>query len=160
MLLRVFQGPCPSFVCRMKRQENMGSARTVTRYITHGRVIRVVIVFVGIVDAVGDAPDVIGNHVAFICDDHHRVILEVKALTNASTLSSTQRARSPRTAVGTGAMAASKSKLGSAFRRWLKTWEKARSSRPHPLSSTSWRALADRASRRVTTSVKKVRWLA
>ena len=54
MLLQVFQGPRPSFVYRVKRQENMGSARNVARYITRGRVTRVVIILVGTVAAVGD----------------------------------------------------------------------------------------------------------
>ena len=51
----------------MKQQENMGSTRNITRYITRGRVTRVVA-------AVGDAPIAVVNHVAFVCDNHHRVI--------------------------------------------------------------------------------------
>ena len=62
-------------MCRMKRQEDMGSARNVTRCITCGRVTRVVIVFVGIIATIGDAPVAVVNHAAFVCDDHHRVIL-------------------------------------------------------------------------------------
>ena len=79
---------------------------------------------------------------------------EAKALIRASTLSSTQCASSPQTAWGTGAIAASKSKWGSMFRRWLKTREKARPSRARLLSSTNLSALTDRASSCVTTSVK------
>ena len=32
-------------------------------------------VFIGIVAAIGDAPVAVVNHVAFVCDDHHCVIL-------------------------------------------------------------------------------------
>nr|XP_020170861.1 translation initiation factor IF-2-like [Aegilops tauschii subsp. strangulata] len=53
----------------------MGSSRNVTRYITLGLVTRVVIIFVGTVAAVGEAPIAVVNHVAFVCDDHHRIIL-------------------------------------------------------------------------------------
>ena len=75
MLLQVFQGPRPSFACRTKQQENMGSARNITRYITRGRVTRVVVIFIGIVAAVGDAPIAVIDHVALVCDDHHCIIL-------------------------------------------------------------------------------------
>ena len=44
--------------------------------------------------------------------------------------------------------------VGSMFRRWLKTREKARPSRARLLSSTNLSALTDRASSCVTTSVK------
>ena len=53
----------------------MGSVRETTRYITRGRATRVIIIFVGIAAAVGDAPITVIDHVTFICDDHHRVIL-------------------------------------------------------------------------------------
>ena len=59
----------------MKLQENMGSARDITRYITQGRVTRIVITFVGIIAAVGDAPNAVIDHVTFVCDDHHPIIL-------------------------------------------------------------------------------------
>ena len=54
----------------------MGLARNITRYITRGRVTRVIIIFVGIAAAVGDAPITVIDHVTFIHDDHHRVILQ------------------------------------------------------------------------------------
>ena len=53
----------------------MGSTTDITRCNVHGRVTRIIIFFVGIIAAVGDAPIAIVNHVAFVCDDHHRVIL-------------------------------------------------------------------------------------
>ena len=64
----------------MKRQENMGSARNVARCITRGRVTRVVIILVGVVAAIGDAPVAVVNHVAFVCGDHHRVVLRGEGL--------------------------------------------------------------------------------
>ena len=51
-------------------------------------------------------------------------------------------------------MAASKSKWGSMFRRWLKTREKALPSKVRLLSSTNLSVLTDRASSCITTSVK------
>nr|XP_020156528.2 basic proline-rich protein-like [Aegilops tauschii subsp. strangulata] len=59
---------------RMKRQENMGSARNVARYITRGGVTLVIIVFISNVATAGDALDAIVHHVAFVCGDHHPVI--------------------------------------------------------------------------------------
>ena len=95
----------------------MGSARYVARRIAFGRVTRVVIVFAGIVASFGDASIAVVDHVTFVYRDHHRFVFEVNALTGASTLSSTHRARSPRMACGIGAMAASKSKSGKVFLR-------------------------------------------
>ena len=112
MLLQVFQGPCPSFVCRMKRQENMGSARNVARYITRGRVTRVVIIFVGIAAAVGDAPITVIDHVTFICDDHHRVILKGEGPDQRVHVVFNPTRQVTPDGRGYGAMAASKSKLG------------------------------------------------
>src|SRR4051812_12461929 len=101
----------------MKRQENTGSARYVARYIALGRVTCVVIVFTVTIASFSDASAAFGdtsvavvNHVAFVRDDHHHIIVRGEGSTDASMLSSTHRARSPRTACGTGAMAASKAK--------------------------------------------------
>ena len=33
---------------------------------------RIVIIFVGIIAAVGDAPIAIVDHVTFVCEDHHQ----------------------------------------------------------------------------------------
>ena len=70
MLLQVFQGPCPSFVCRTKRRENMGSARNVARYITRGCVTRVIIVFIGIVAAIAPVPTVVRDDLARWVEDN------------------------------------------------------------------------------------------
>ena len=59
----------------MKQHANMGSARDITRYITRGRVTRVVVIFVGIAAAVGDAPITVIDHVTFVCDDQHPIVL-------------------------------------------------------------------------------------
>ena len=56
----------------------MGSARYVTRYIALGRVTRVVVIFAGTVAAFGGASLAIVNHVAFVRDDHHRVVVASK----------------------------------------------------------------------------------
>ena len=53
----------------------MGSARDIARCIVQGRVARIVITFVGIVAAVGDAPITVVDHVTFVCDDHHPIVL-------------------------------------------------------------------------------------
>ena len=39
---------------------------------------RVVVIFIGVVATIGDAPVAVVNHVAFVCDDHHRVTTSVK----------------------------------------------------------------------------------
>ena len=85
MLSQVFLGPHPSFACRIKQQENMGSARDIARCVVQGCITHIIITFVGIVAAVGDAPITVVDHVTYVCDDHHPIISEVKALTNAST---------------------------------------------------------------------------
>ena len=56
----------------MKQQDNIGSARNITRYITHGRITRIIVIFV---TAISDAPIAVINHVALVCDDHHCIIL-------------------------------------------------------------------------------------
>ena len=76
MLLQVFHGPRPSFACRIKQQENLGSARDIARCLVHGRITRIIIIFVGIAAAVGDAPITVVDHVTFVCDDHHPIILQ------------------------------------------------------------------------------------
>ena len=60
----------------MKQQENMGSVGDITHYINRGRVTRVVVIFVGIVAIDGDTPITVIDHVTFIRDDHHRIILQ------------------------------------------------------------------------------------
>ena len=53
----------------------MGSARDIACCIIHGRATRIVIIFVGIVAAVGDAPIAVVDHVTFVFDDHHPIVL-------------------------------------------------------------------------------------
>ena len=104
----------------------MGPARDIARCIVHGRVTRIVIIFVGIVAAVGDAPITVVDYVTFVCDDHHPIVLQGEGPDQRVDMVLYPTRQVAPTAMGTGAMAASKSKLGSAFRRWLKTREKAR----------------------------------
>nr|XP_020146849.1 glycine-rich protein 1-like [Aegilops tauschii subsp. strangulata] len=54
----------------------MGSTRYVTRYIALGRVTRVV--FAGNIAAFGDASIAVINHVAFVCGDHHHIVVRGK----------------------------------------------------------------------------------
>ena len=54
----------------------MGSARDIACRIVQGRVARIVVAFVGIVAAVGNAPIAVVDHVTFICDDHHPIVLQ------------------------------------------------------------------------------------
>src|SRR4051812_17279936 len=75
MLLQVFQGLRPSIARRIQRQENTGSTRYVTRYIALGRVTHVVVIFAGTVAAFGDASVTVVNRAAFVCGDHHRVVV-------------------------------------------------------------------------------------
>ena len=93
----------------------MGSARDIARCVVQGRVARIIITFVGIVAAVGDAPIVVVDHITFVCDDHHPIILRGEGPDQRVDMVLYPTRQVAPEAVGTGAMAASKSKLGSAF---------------------------------------------
>ena len=56
----------------------MRSAGYVVRGIAFGRVTRIVAVLAGIVATFSDASVAVINHVAFVCGDHHRVIVRGK----------------------------------------------------------------------------------
>ena len=133
----------------------MGSARYVTCCVALGRITRNIFVFAGTVAAFGDASVAVVNHVTFVCDDHHRVILRSEG--------PDQRVHivlyPPRQVVpndrGYGGDGGVEIEVGVGIQEMAEdTGESALEQAATPLFL---RASSDRASRRVTTSVKKRR---
>lgn len=140
----------------------MGSTGYVTRRVPHvifGRITGVAVAIVGVASTFTGADVAVVNHVAFVRRNYYPVVISSEGPDQRIHVVFNPSRQVAPDGFWYGSNGGVKSKLGSTFRRWLKTRENARPSRLRLLSSTSWRALLERFCRRVTTSPKKRRWL-